>query len=249
MRRLRREFQEASLLLNDIPAWVVSVFAASCIAMNLLANKSLNVPWEWLAVDGGILFSWISFMCMDIIVKRYGAKAAITISMLALLINLFYAGLFFVAARVAGQWGESFSVNESAIVNNALDNTFAGAPYVLLGSSVAFAVSAIVNAFCNQAIGKLCKKDNFISFAMRSYVSTIIAQFIDNFTFAMIVSINFFGWSMTQCITCSVLGAMLELLMEVIFSPIGYRITKNWARRRIGYRYRKEYTSLEAVEA
>ena len=43
--------------------------------MNLLANKTL-VQTEWIALDGGILISWLSFMCMDIITKHFGPKAS-----------------------------------------------------------------------------------------------------------------------------------------------------------------------------
>ena len=55
--------------------------------LNLLANKTL-IQLDWIALDGGILISWLSFMCMDIITKHFGPKASNRISILAAGINL-----------------------------------------------------------------------------------------------------------------------------------------------------------------
>ena len=48
---------------------------------------------------------------------------------------------------------------------------------------------------------------------------------------------------MIQCLTCSLIGASLELLFEIIFSPIGFKVLKNWERNDVGItylNYRKE---------
>ena len=79
--------------------------------------------------------------------------------------------------------------------------------------------------------------DNFKSFALRSYVSTGIAQFVDNLVFALMVSYVFFGWTPLQVITCSLTGALAELLFEILLSPIGYRITRNWKKDNVGEAY------------
>ncbi|MFR1805173.1 MAG: hypothetical protein ACLSWS_24560, partial [Faecalispora jeddahensis] len=63
--RLKRQREETAILLRSIPPTVVSLFVVSVICMNLLANKTL-VQTDWIALDGGILISWLSFMCMDI---------------------------------------------------------------------------------------------------------------------------------------------------------------------------------------
>ena len=71
----KRERIETALLLQCIPATTVSLFVVSVICMNLLANKTL-IQTQWIALDGGILISWLSFMCMDIITKHFGPKAS-----------------------------------------------------------------------------------------------------------------------------------------------------------------------------
>lgn len=67
----RRERAEMRLLMRSVPATVVTLFVVSVVCMNLLANKTL-VQLDWIALDGGILISWLSFMCMDIITKHFG---------------------------------------------------------------------------------------------------------------------------------------------------------------------------------
>jgi len=46
-----------------------------------------------------------------------------------------------------------------------------------------------------------------------------------------------FCWTVLQCSTCALTGALAELVMEVAFSPIGYRITKKWRRESVGAEY------------
>ena len=64
MKKINKEIKEFKLLLRSIPATVVTLFVVSVICMNLLANKTL-IQLDWIALDGGILISWLSFMCMD----------------------------------------------------------------------------------------------------------------------------------------------------------------------------------------
>ena len=68
----------------------------------------------------------------------------------------------------------------------------------------------------------------------------MIAQFVDNFVFALVVSHVFFGWSMLQVVTCSLTGCIMELLCEVIFSPIGYKVSKQWEDEHVGQTYLEE---------
>ena len=42
---------------------------------------------------------------------------------------------------------------------------------------------------------------------------------------------------MLQCATCALTGAVAELVMEIAFSPIGYRITQKWKAEKVGGEY------------
>ena len=220
-------------LLRSVPPLIVSLLILSVVGMNLLANKSIDTGVDWLALDCGILFSWLTFLCMDVLTHCYGPKAATALSFTALALNLFMALIFFLASRIPGVWGESFVEGSEDVINSALDNTFGGTWFIILGSSVAFLASAVLNNFLNYGIGRLLKRQQgFGVFAARSYISTFLAQFADNLIFALLVSQLFFGWTLVQCLTCALTGAVLELLFEVFFSPIGYRMSRAILRDR-----------------
>lgn len=229
------EVKDYKLLLRNAPTVTMIFFVLSVVFMNIFAGKELlNI--NYLALDCGFLLSWMSFLCMDMLTKRYGAKAAIKLSFFAVAVNLVCCGIFFVMSKVGNHWSEFYSTG-SELSDAALNNTFGGTWYVLVGSMTAFAIAAIVNALINVSIGKLIKRKNFFEYAIRSYVSTAFGQFVDNFVFATLVSVVFFGWTWTQVVFCSLVGAGMELLSEVIFSPIGFKVCKRWEAEKVGNRY------------
>lgn len=224
---MKKALAEFGRLLNTVPPIVLTLLVLSVVGMNLLANKSINTGVEWLALDCGILLSWLTFLSLDVLTHCYGPRAATAMSLVALALNLFMALVFFVASCISGVWGESFVPGSEQIINAALDHTVGGTWFIILGSSIAFAVSSIVNNFLNWGIGqRLGGRKGFGTFAVRSYVSTFVAQFTDNMVFALLVSRVFFGWTLVQCVTCALTGALLELAFEVFFSPLGYRIAR-----------------------
>ena len=237
---LKKEIKEFKMLIKVIPASVVTLFVVSVVCMNLLANKTL-LQLEWIALDGGILISWLSFMCMDIITKQFGPKASNSITVLAAMINVLTCLIFFIASIFPSNAGDY----------EAFDGIFGGTWFILLGSTVAFLVSGVINNALNWIIGKGFQKnpDGKLAFAARTYISTFAGQFFDNFIFSVIVFVFFapifwngFHWTYLQCAMCALTGAVAELIMEIAFSPIGYRITKKWNDESVG----KEY--LEYIE-
>lgn len=235
MNKLKCEFEKFNILLRSIPATVVTLFVVSVVCMNLLANKTL-LQLEWIALDGGILISWLSFLCMDIITKHFGPRASNGISLLAVAINLLTCFIFFVVSIIPSNAGD-YSV---------FNSIFGGTWFILLGSTIAFLASAVVNNTLNWLIGKAFRSnpDSKLAYAARTYISTFIGQFLDNFIFSIIVFVFFapifwdgFHWTVLQCAMCALTGAVAELIMEIAFSPIGYRITLRWQRENVGKEY------------
>ncbi len=225
---------DTKLLFRSIPSVITALFTISVVAMNILANKTIYRS-EWLAIDGGILVSWLSFLCMDIVTKAFGPKASTKLSVFAMLTNLLVCFIFFIVSIIPTE--EDYT---------AFNTIIGGTWFILLSSSVAFLVSAVVNNFLNRAIGALFRKnpDGKLAYITRSYISTFIGQFCDNFVFATLTFMLFapifwdgFSWTLLQCFTCSILGALLELFMEVIFSPIGYAVLKKWKKDGVGEEY------------
>lgn len=235
--KIKNEYFEFSLFLKSVPTITVILFVLSVFSMNLMANKSISLPFDWLALDCGIIFSWLAFLILDITTKHFGPKAATQLSVFAIITNLFFCILFFIASSISGTWSAADLSPE--LINNALNRTFGGTWYVILGSSFAFLLSATVNNFLNFSIGKAFKKkpDSFIAYFLSAHISTAVAQFIDNFTFAIFVSHIFFGWTLLQCITCAITGMLVEVLCEFLFSAFGFKICLKWKNDKVGYEY------------
>jgi len=232
--RIKADWADTRLLFRCIPATVATLFAVSVVMMNLLANKTIYQS-AFLALDGGILVSWLSFLCMDVVTKAFGPKAATKLSVFAIGINLLVCFFFYIVSIIPTE--EDFS---------AFNQTVGGTWFILLSSTVAFLSSAFINNFMNWGIGRAFKRnpDGKLAFFTRCYASTFLGQFFDNFIFAILTFTVFapifwdgFSWTYLQCFTCSLLGAGVELVCEVIFSPLGYKIVRRWEREGIAAPY------------
>ena len=235
MQTIKNWILDMRMLLRSIPSPVVAFFILSVVVMNLLANKTVvNLPW--LALDGGFFVSWLAFLTMDIIVRRYGPSAANKVNVFAIITNLIASLIFIIIAMIPTE--EDYS---------GFNSIFGGTWFILLSSTIAFLLSGFVNNFLNWGIGKTFKKhpDGKLAFFSRSYISTFIGQFVDNMVFGcltfMVFGPIFWGpetaWSFLQCFMAAVTGALAELMAEVLFSPIGYHVCKKWEEEGIGNDY------------
>ena len=244
-KKAKQVFKESVLLLRSIPSPVVALFVTSVITMNILANKTL-VQNDIIAIDGGILVSWLSFLCMDIVTKHFGPRASTRMSIFAMAVNLLACLIFFIV-----------SIIPTSTDYSAFNTIIGGTWFILLSSTIAFLSSAIINNVLNFSIGKMFSRnpDGKLAYVSRCYISTFIAQFADNLIFSILTFMVFapifwdgFHWTFVQCVMCSVLGASLELLFEVVFSPIGYAICKNWKKNEVGKSY-FEYMEVSRNES
>ena len=243
---IKEEREETALLLRSVPVTVVTLFVVSVVCMNLLANKTL-LQLDWIALDGGILISWLSFMCMDITTKHFGPKASNKISVLASAINLLTCLIFFVASIIPS----------NAADYSAFNSIFGGTWFILLGSTIAFLSSAVINNMLNWSVGKALShhpNEKFV-YKVQTYVSTFVGQFCDNLIFSVVVFVIFapifwdgFHWTLLQCCTCALTGAIVELIMEVIFAPIGFRIVTRWKENAVGKEYLEHMDMLQKGE-
>ncbi len=232
--KLQIGWRDTVLLFRSIPSVITALFTISVVAMNVLANKTIYQS-EILAIDGGILISWLSFLCMDIVTKAFGPRAATKLSVFATGVNLLVCLIFFIVSIIPTETDYT-----------AFNTIIGGTWFILLSSTVAFLSSAVVNNCLNWDIGRLFRKnpDGKLAFVTRSYISTFIGQFFDNFVFACLTFMVFapifwdgFHWTPLQCFTCSLLGAGLELLMEAVFSPLGYLVLREWKKDGVGAAY------------
>jgi len=234
--------------MRAIPGMVTAIFMLSVVMMNLLANKSIfNLPW--LASTAGIFVSWVTFLCMDSVCKRFGYKAATILNTVGMIVNLLSAILFMLIVKIPGTWAASYSgatEEISSAINAGIDTTFSSAWFIVVGSAAAMFLGGLVNSIMNHIVGvKLDNQGTYVGFAIRSMISTALGQFVDNFVFALFVSYIFFGWTMTQVIVCSFMMMLLELVFEGVFTPLGYKISQAWKRDKVGQAYIDKYEVTE----
>lgn len=239
-------------ILRSVPSLALALITVATVLMNILANKSIiNLPW--LIQDAGILMSWVGFLVGDLLVKAFGSKNAIRVNLTCLGISLFISGLLAIVAIVPGDWSPIFdpSINTGEIgsnINAAVNSVMGNVWYVIIGSAVASAVGLVVNGLTQ---GLLIKKieakhgDKYWGFFVASASSTMIGQILDNMVFAALVSVKFFGWTWHQVLVCSLCGAIVELVVELVFSPLTYKISQNWKKNGIGTAWAKQ----EVVDA
>ena len=238
------DFNDLKMLLRSIPASVVALFAVCTVTMNLAANK---IVWSgikigetyFLSVTGGVFLSWAVFLIMDMVTKTFGAKASIKMNLFGAVVNALAVVFLGVIASVPSEFpfpGASDSFN------SVFGFTGEGVqPWqILISSTIAYVVSGVVNAVVHVLIGRRFKKnpDGKIAFITRSYISTMVGQFVDNFIFtwlAFSVFAHFYG--VVTILGMSLFGALLELFCEIIFSPIAYTKCKKWQRDGVGHEY------------
>ena len=239
------DLQDWKMLFRSIPSMVVALFFVATVAMNLMANKFLISYGSYVSITWGLIISWIPFLCSDIITKTYGAKASIKLNIVALLVNLACTLVFLVIA-VIPDWKYGFAVAGGFEEGGV----FRASWYVCLASSIAFIISGILNSVTNSAVGMLFKKnpDGKVAFVTRTYTSTLLGQFVDNFLFIFLafgvfgnIASGFNGQVLVQNLGAGVgagfVGAVAELLMEAIFSPLGYKVCKKWRAESVGEDY------------
>ena len=241
MKKLLEQTKDA---LRAIPGMITSLFILSVVIMNLLANKSIfNTPW--LACTSGVFVSWVTFLCMDSVCKRFGYKAATILNTVGMIVNLLAALMMMLIVKIPGIWAASFSANSEEVagaINKGLDATLASSWYIVVGSALAMFIGGLVNTVMNHLVGvKLDNQGTYKEFAIRSFVSTAAGQFVDNLVFGLFVSFIFFGWTIKQVFMCAFMMMLLELAFEVVFSPIGYRMSKMWKRENVGQFYIDKY--------
>lgn len=230
--------EDYKVLLRNVPALVTVVFVVGTLVMNMAAAKvvfNLGV----VAGTGGIILSWLPFLCMDVVSKHFGARASILLNILSSVFNILVTIFLAIVAAIPTEQDYT-----------AFNSTYGAVWFIVLSSNVAFILSGVVNSLLNVSVGKLFKnKTSGTEFFMRSALSTFVGQVVDNFLFMwLLYSIfapHYWGMSPMPVITClgtGVLGGLLELLCEVVLTPFGYKIVKNWERDQIG----KEYIELHS---
>lgn len=231
---LQAQWEDSRRLFRAIPSVTMMLFVVSVIVTNLMAAKFI-VYTSLVQVTGGLLLSWLPFLCMDMTAKHFGPLASIKLNLFGLLMYLCCVG-FFQLVVVLQYTPAAPDADYSAFA------AIYGAQWkVLLASSAAFVVSGVVNAAVHHGVGLLFRRrpDGPAAFFSQSWVSTFVGQFVDNFVFVGLLNVllSGWGWPMAPVLGAAFLGGLLELLTEMSFSAVGYRTILRWRAEGVGRDY------------
>lgn len=234
---LGNEVKVSKVLFRSVPGVVMALYLLATVLMNLLASVAI-VNTSWLALDAGIMVSFIGFLLMDMIVKRFGAKAAIRMTVLGLLVNIGTAILFTGVALIAKASGQYYPLADYATTTQW---------WIIGASATAFLVSGILDALIHDQILKRFKKnkEGIAAHATSAWVSTFFGQLFDNLLFGLLFTFpaSMIGlWGMTPMTILALFGfalagGVVELVCQVIFTPWGYKVAEGWRARKVGQEY------------
>jgi len=220
MKKISNYLQDNFYALKKVPSIILTIFTLVVVVMNILAGKTIYQN-EYIAIDGGIIVTWIVIVIMDIVTITYGPKTTIRMSIFAQIVNL-TTNLILYLASIIPSSGNFSSFNQ----------VIGGTWFIVISGSIAFLVSSTLNTLINYGIGKLFKKnpEGKLAFACRSCGSTFISTFIDNFLFNILAFMVFaplfanFNWTIIQCVCCALLYCGIELIIETFLFPVSLRI-------------------------
>jgi len=236
--KLKKDWLETKVLFNCMPTIPFAFLVCCFIAMNFLANRGGAIGP--VAFDCGIVVSWVVFLASDMLVKRFGAKASIKINIAAILLQLVTIGLLTLGAVIPfAMYGAT--EEESAVFTSI----FKAAPWPLFASAGAALLANIVNAVISKGILlKFKNRTSGVAYITASWISTSFGQFCDNFLFGLFFSMwqPWFPYFRTPrailaLIPMAAVGMVLELIGQMIFSPVGFKIAESWRRKGVGQEY------------
>lgn len=224
MTKIKNYFKDYCSSLKSIHPAILVVFIFAIITMNILANFTFY-QGKYIALDGGIVVTWIVASICDIVTISKGPRTTIRMSIFGILISLIISGIFTIINAICRQ---NMDISQISPI-------FSGTWFIVFSSAIAFVTSTSLNAFLNYSIGRFFKDKNKtkLAYCVRSFPSTLISQFIDNFVFSSLAYMAFapifwngFSWTIVQVLCCAATYAGIALVVEIIVTPIAYKICR-----------------------
>lgn len=246
MTKIKKFITDSIADFKKVPSWLIAVSSVAVVLMNLVANKGL-LNLSWIALDAGFLVSWVMFLCMDIATQKYGGKASFAVTVFNVGVALASSLLLLIIAKLPPEWGGGwfFGAQSEGALNTVIGNSI----LVVLVSLLAYVVASGIDILSNITIGKWMRNSKafknedgkrtvkgFFVYFTRAYTSTFLSQFVDNLVFQFIAYNFLFSWfyggvpgaalgsveAQLSILMGAFTGAVAELLLELLFAPIGY---------------------------
>lgn len=224
---------------------IIIFYAAGSLIINLMAVKTMGV---YDIIDyqthfgeailpittAGTCISWLVFAALDVITEVAGNKVANktfwTVGIINLILTIVAALICFIPGN---PWTES-----------SYEGVFGGNWGITLSSLLAFLLGSYVNVVIMYVMKTRTQdKNSGFGFTLRVLVSTLVGQFIDNALFYILALAPGFGLGgfVNEAVRCSswrnlwiIVGftTAIELIVEVIFSPLFHKLSQALIRKR-----------------
>ena len=188
----------------------ISVFFVSVLLISNVASAKI-VDFGWFTFDGGTLLFPLSYIFGDILTEVYGYKQ----SRRVIWLGFFSAFMMSVIFIIVGKLPSAPGWNNQAAYDVILGLT----PRLVFASLIAYACGEFSNSYI------LAKMKIFTKGKMlwaRTIGSTIVGEFIDSILFIVIAFWGILPNSLL--ITLVISNYIFKTLIEVIFTPITYKV-------------------------
>ncbi|MFA6513784.1 MAG: queuosine precursor transporter [Patescibacteria group bacterium] len=189
---------------------VISVFFVSVLLISNIASTKI-VDLKWFTFDGGTLLFPMSYIFGDILTEVYGYKKSKQVIWLGFFSALIMALVLMLVGKLpsAPGWDNQ----------DAYNIILGSAPRIILASLAAYFCGEFINSFILAKM-KIITKGKYLW--TRTISSTIVGEFIDSLIFVIIAFAGVLPNSLL--ITLVVSNYIFKTLIEILFTPLTYRI-------------------------
>ena len=200
---------------NAIFMILSSVFIASLVTCNLIANKfvEINLGFHVFIVSAGILPYPITFLVTDILSEIYGKKKTNKV-----IFSGFIASLLVLLFLWLGS--QFHSIEQSPVNDDVYDLVFQNAWRVIAASMIAYLSAQFLDVKLFHFWKNLTNGKHLW---LRNNASTIVSQLVDT---TLVVGVLFMGvWPSSQIASAILDGWVFKMLCAFLDTPIFYILT------------------------
>lgn len=189
---------------------MLSVFFVSVLLISNIASTKI-VSFGWFSFDGGTLLFPLSYIFGDILTEVYGYKKEREVIWLGFFSALMMSIIFI----IVGKLPPALDWNNQAAYDAILGVT----PRIVVASLVAYTCGSFSNSYI---LAKMKIWTNGKYLWTRTIGSTVVGELVDSTLFILIAFL--YLMPMSVLITLIISNYIFKTLVEVIFTPLTYRI-------------------------
>lgn len=180
-----------------------AMYVAAQISANVMSTKIVWLPWIALSVDGGTIIYPITFTLRDFVHKTWGKKNARQLVVIAALLNLFIAGLFWVVGKLPSDPTWPFQ--------EAYQNILMPVGRIVIASILAQVIAELIDT---EIFSTVYKKMNDV---LAAFFSNLFGLIVDSIIFSIIAFIGVLPFATVMSIIVS--NIIIKFAVSIISTP------------------------------